>query len=140
MVRQAQQTGIGTTEYAGHGVQVALRMGSLDVGLRILDALFERSEDRFFSRALHGSVGFHDALCSGGMRPERHAGGAIEGISQGMVVVVVGVEGSLGGNLAHHAQSIELERGAWGGTEAFDQESGVLADKEATVAGGLKTL
>src|SRR5271165_6100414 len=89
---------------------------------------------------LHRRIILRDAAGDGGMRPKRDSLGAVKCISAGMVVVIVGVEGSLDGHLADHAQRIHLKRSAGRRGETLNQQSSILPDQEATVAYGSETL
>jgi hypothetical protein len=134
VIRKRERSFVGQVEEVADGGEIALGVLAGDVVLGVLDAFFSGSEEGDAIGALHGDVGFGDALGNGGMSPELNAVGAVEGAAHGVIEVIVGEEGVGSRDSRDFAIGVHLESGAGGGAVGFEEKAGVFTDEETAVA------
>jgi hypothetical protein len=106
----------------------------LHFSLRVSDPLFKGRQERGTVRCLDGAVAFHHPLRQGGMAPQLNPVGAVKGVSERVVVVIVGIERAYCRHLRYFTQRIHLKCRARGRDKALDQQRPVLAEEKPTIA------
>src|SRR5215469_16571182 len=102
--------------------------------LGVRDPLFKGRQERGTVRCLDGAVAFHDPLRQGSMAPQLNPVGAVKGVSERVVVMIVAIERAYCRHLRYFTQRIHLKCRARGRDKALDQQRRVLAEEKPTIA------